>query len=43
MDNRGVSLDPSMPKWLSRLSSTGQLLSPSDFADIYAFLQTQTQ
>jgi mono/diheme cytochrome c family protein len=43
MDNRGVSLDPSMPKWLNRPSSTGQLLSPSDFADIYTFLQTQTQ
>jgi cytochrome c len=43
MDNLGVSLDPSMPKWLIRLSSTGQPLSPSDFADIYAFLITQTQ
>jgi hypothetical protein len=28
---------------LARLSSTGQPLSPSDFADIYAFLKTQTQ
>ena len=43
MDDLGVSLDPSMPKWLIRPSSTGQLLSPSDFADIYAFLKTQTQ
>jgi mono/diheme cytochrome c family protein len=43
MDDLGVSLDPSMPKWLTRLSSQGQLLSPSDFADIYAFLRTQTQ
>ena len=43
MDDLGVSLDASMPKWLTRPSSTGQLLSPSDFADIYAFLKTQTQ
>jgi mono/diheme cytochrome c family protein len=43
MDDLGVSLDPSMPKWLTRPSSTGRLLSPSDFADIYAFLKTQTQ
>lgn len=43
VDNLGVSLDPSMPKWLIRPSSTGQPLSPSDFADIYAFLKTQTE
>jgi len=43
MDDLGVSLEPSMPKWLTRLSSTGRLLSTSDFADIYAFLKTQTQ
>jgi mono/diheme cytochrome c family protein len=43
MDDLGVSLDTSMPKWLVRPSSSGQLLSTSDFADIYAFLKTQTQ
>jgi len=43
MDDLGVSLDPAMPKWLTRLSSTGLPLSPNDFADIYAFLKTQTQ
>jgi len=43
MDDLGVSLDPAMPKWLTRLSSTGQSLSPANFADIYAFLKTQTE
>jgi mono/diheme cytochrome c family protein len=42
MDDLGVSLDLAMPRWLTRTSSTGQPLSPSDFADIYAFLKTQT-
>ena len=43
MDNKGVSLDPAMPKWLTVPSSTGKLLSPSDFADVYGFLKTQTE
>jgi mono/diheme cytochrome c family protein len=43
MDNNGVSLDPSMPKWLVRPSATGHFLATQDFADVYAFLQTQMQ
>jgi mono/diheme cytochrome c family protein len=41
MDNMGVSLDPSMPKWLTRLSANGKALTTQNFADIYAFLKTQ--
>jgi cytochrome c553 len=41
MDDLGVSLDPSMPKWLVLPSSSGQLLTTRDFSDIYAFLKTQ--
>jgi mono/diheme cytochrome c family protein len=41
MDNMGVSLDPSMPKWLTRISANGKTLATQDFADIYAFLKTQ--
>jgi cytochrome c len=41
MDNAGVSLDPSMPKWLLRDGASGQLLSTQDFSDIYVFLKTQ--
>ena len=42
VDNKGVSLDVAMPKWLVRPSSTGALLTTRDFADIYAWLKTQT-
>lgn len=41
MDDQGVSLDPSMPKWLTRQGSNGKLLTTQDFSDIYAFLKTQ--
>jgi mono/diheme cytochrome c family protein len=43
MDNLGVSLDTAMPKWLVRPSATGKLLTTQEFADIYAWLATQTQ
>ena len=43
MDNMGVSLDLAMPKWLIRTSSTGNLLNTQDFADIYAWLATQSK
>lgn len=42
MDNEGVSLATSMPKWLITKGSNGQLLTTQDFADIYTFLKTQT-
>jgi mono/diheme cytochrome c family protein len=41
MDDLGVSLDPSMPKWLVRPSAAGSLLTTQDFSDMYAFLKTQ--
>lgn len=41
MDDQGVSLDPSMPKWLTRPGAGGKLLTTQEFADIYAFLKTQ--
>jgi hypothetical protein len=41
MDNEGVSLDPSMPKWLMRKDAAGGLLTTQDFSDMYAFLKTQ--
>jgi mono/diheme cytochrome c family protein len=41
MDNDGVSLATSMPKWLTRLDADGKLLTVQDFADIYAYLKTQ--
>jgi Cytochrome c len=40
-DDLGVSLDPSMPKWLVLPGASGQLLTTQDFSDIYAFLKTQ--
>jgi mono/diheme cytochrome c family protein len=41
MDNMGVSLDLSMPRWLVLPSANGHLLTTQDFSDAYAFLQTQ--
>jgi len=41
LDNRGVSLDAAMPKWLTRLGANGAVLTTSEFADIYAWLKTQ--
>jgi mono/diheme cytochrome c family protein len=42
MDNAGVSLSASMPRWLTRISANGKTLTTQDFADTYAFLKTQT-
>lgn len=42
MDDLGVSLDPSMPRWLTLKGASGTLLETRDFADIYSFLKTQT-
>jgi mono/diheme cytochrome c family protein len=41
MDNNGVSLATTMPKWLVLPGASGQLLATQDFADLYAFLLTQ--
>jgi mono/diheme cytochrome c family protein len=41
MDDQGVSLDVSMPKWLLINSAAGKPLTTQDFADVYSFLQTQ--
>jgi hypothetical protein len=44
IDNRGVALRLPMPDWLASPDpATGHLLTTQDFADIYAFLKTQTQ
>lgn len=43
MDNEGVPLAPDMPLWLTRTAGDGKLLTTQDFADMYAFLKTQTQ
>jgi len=41
MDNEGVSLATSMPKWLTLVGADGKLLTTQNFADIYSFLKTQ--
>jgi mono/diheme cytochrome c family protein len=41
MDNLGVSLAASMPKWLLIDGASGQPLTTQNFSDIYAFLKTQ--
>jgi mono/diheme cytochrome c family protein len=43
MDNMGLSLGEAMPKWLVRPTAGGKPPTTQEFADIYAFLQTQTQ
>ena len=44
MDNGGIALRVPMPDWLATPNpATGEPLSTQDFADIYAFLKTQTQ
>jgi mono/diheme cytochrome c family protein len=44
MDNGGVALRLPMPDWLSTPNpATGAPLTTQDFADIFAFLKTQTQ
>jgi hypothetical protein len=42
MDNHGVALRPPMPDWFGGTNATGGTLSGQDFADIYAWLKTQT-
>jgi hypothetical protein len=42
-DNHGVALRVPMPDWMARTAPDGGSLSAADFADIYAFLQRQTQ
>ena len=41
MDDQGVSLAVSMPKWLVINGAAGKPLATQDFADMYAFLKTQ--
>jgi mono/diheme cytochrome c family protein len=41
MDNDGMALAATMPTWLTTKAANGQLLTTQDFADMYAFLQTQ--
>lgn len=44
VDNHGVALRVPMPDWLAMPNPTsGQPLTTQDFADIYAFLKTETQ
>jgi mono/diheme cytochrome c family protein len=43
VDNGGLTLRSPMPAWIVTPDpATGELLSTQDFADMYAFLQTQT-
>jgi mono/diheme cytochrome c family protein len=42
MDNEGVSLALSMPRWLITEAKSGQFLTTQNLADVNAFLQTQT-
>jgi hypothetical protein len=42
VDNSGVALRSPMPDWFSGTSLDGGALSAQDFADIYAWLKTQT-
>ena len=43
MDNDGIALDPEMPLWLTEKTEAGPLLTTQDFADMYAFLTTETR
>ena len=43
MDDQGVPLQDAMPTWLTHTSASGRLLTTQDFADMYAFLKTQTK
>ena len=42
IDNRGVALRMPMPDWFGGTNGSGGTLSGQDFADIYAWLKTQT-
>ena len=41
MDNDGVSLAATIPRWLILNGAAGKLLTTQDFSDVYAFLTTQ--
>ncbi len=43
MDNQGVALRAPMPDWFGGSNATGGTLRGQDFADIYAWLKTQTK
>ena len=43
MDNKGVALRLPMPMWAGGNNGTGNPLNAQNFADIYAWLKTQTQ
>ena len=43
MDNAGVGLRQPMPMWAGGNNGTGNPLNAQNFADIYAWLKTQTQ
>jgi hypothetical protein len=43
IDNDGVALRPPMPTFFDTSDGTGKNLGAQDFADIYAWLKTQTQ
>ena len=44
IDNGGLELRLPMPDWLTEKNpKTGDLLTTQDFADIYAYMKTQTQ
>jgi hypothetical protein len=44
LDNEGVTLREPMPDWLTMVSpGSNATLTTQDFADIYAFMQTQTK
>jgi hypothetical protein len=43
MDNKGVALRLPMPLWAGGNNGTGNPLNAQNFADIYAWLKTQTQ
>jgi mono/diheme cytochrome c family protein len=43
VDNMGVSLDPSMPKWLTLPDKAGKLITTQEFSDVYAFLKTEPE
>jgi mono/diheme cytochrome c family protein len=43
MDNKGVALRLPMPIWVGASDGTGKVLNAQSFADIYAWLRTQTR
>jgi mono/diheme cytochrome c family protein len=43
LDNRGAALRKPMPYWLGGTSADGGILSAQDFADLFAWLKTQTK